>query len=325
MQPFAARSRRAALAALTLALAAPFAQARPDSVVKIVVPAPPGGVIDAIARVYGDFLAKETGQTVIIDNRPGAGGSIGVQAMLNAPPDGNTIAMINSNVLTETPHVVKPHYDPIKDVKPLAVLARSRAILGVSSELPVTDLASLAKYLKSAPGKTSFASPSPGTQAHFFGEMLNRRLDLDMTHVPFSGSPAALVAVMSGQVTMYFDSVVTSGPQVRAGKIKALAITGESRSAAFPLVPTFAEQGYPEFQDFLNFMGLVMSPKVPLDVADKLYAVTRKIAASPQFGAKLAELGFEPMEPTSPDQFARILASDYARNGELVRRLNVKL
>jgi tripartite-type tricarboxylate transporter receptor subunit TctC len=314
---------RVAAAAAALFCAA-SAHAWPDRLVKVIVPAPAGGNIDVIARVYADYLAKESGQTVVIENKAGAGGGIGTQVMLMAPPDGHTILFTNSNVLAEVPHVLKPPFDPMKDVKAVAMLARFRYMLVGSPSLPANDLASLGKHLKTLQGKASFASPSPGTLAHLGGDLLNRRFETDMQHIPFSGSPAALGAVMGGQVTLYIDGVVTAGPLVRGGKLKPFAIAGATRFAQMPNVPTFAEAGVPELSDFINYMGVAVSQGVPAAVTGRIYAVTAKIAANREFQAKLAELGFEPLEPTAPDQFARTLQSDYARNGEFVRKMNFK-
>ena len=323
MKQLAPRILRAAAAALVLTCAT-AAQAWPDRLVKVIVPAPAGGNIDVLARIYADFLARETGQAVVIENKAGAGGGIGTQAMLAAPADGHTLMFTNSNVLAEVPHVLKPSFDPMKDVKAVATVAQFRYMLVGSPELPANDLAGLAKHLKSLQGKASFASPSPGTLAHFGGELLNRRFDTDMKHVPFSGSPAALVGVMSGQVTMYIDGVVTSGPLARAGKVKPFGIAGQTRFAQLPNVPTFKEQGYPELADFLNWMGVTVSHKVPASVTEQIYAATRKIASRSEFQAKLSDLGFEPVEPSSPEQFTRILQADYARNAEFVRKMNIK-
>lgn len=314
---------RIAAAAITL-MCATAAHAWPDRLVKVIVPAPAGGNIDVIARVYADYLARETGQTVVIENKAGAGGGIGTQVMLTAPADGYTILFTNSNVLAEIPHVLKPPFDPMKDVKAVAMMAKFRYMLVGSTDLAANDLPSLGKHLKTLQGKASFGSPSPGTLAHFGGELLNRRFDTDMQHVPFSGSPAALAAVMGGQVTLYIDGVVTAGPLVRGGKLKPFAIAGATRFAQMPNVPTFAEAGAPELTDFVNWMGVAVSHKVPLAVTEKIYAVTAKIAANREFQARLVDLGFEPLEPTSPDQFAKTLQTDYTRNGEFVRKMNFK-
>lgn len=303
-------SCRFALGALLLACSS-LAQAWPERAIKLIVPAPPGGNMDVPARIFANFLSKEVGQPVIVENKKGAGGAIGVQAMLNAPADGHTILYTSSNVLTEIPHVMKPPFDPMKDVLPVAALTQYRYLLVVAPDYPANDLAGMVKQLKAAPDKSSFASPSPGTIAQRGGEIINRKLGVNMLHVPFSGTPPALLAVMSNQVTMYLDSVVTSGPLLQGGKLKALAIAGTTRYPEMPQVPTFSEQGFPEFNDFSSWQGIAVSPKVPAAVVEQLYAVTRRIAGQATFRESIAKLRFEPILPDSLQQFAQRLQSDY--------------
>ncbi len=314
---------RFALAALFLA-GTSLAQAWPERVVKVIVPAPPGGNMDVPARVFAHFLSKEIGFPVIVENKAGAGGSIGVQAMLNAPADGNTILYTSSNVLTEIPHAMKVPYDPMKDVRPVVALAKYRYVLVVAADYPANDLAGLARELKAEPNKSSFASPSPGTVAQFGGEILNRKLGVNMQHVPFSGTPPALNGVMSKQITMYLDSVVTSGPLLQAGRLKALAIAGTTRYAGMPQVATFAEQGFAEFSDFSSWQGIAVSPKVPTAIVEKLYATTRRIAGLAPFHDQIARMGFEPVQPDSMQQFSQRLQSDYDHFAALNRTLSLK-
>lgn len=314
---------RVALGALLLA-GASLAQAWPERAIKIIVPAPAGGNMDVPARIFATFLSKEIGQAVIVENKVGAGGSIGVQAVLNAPADGHTILYTSSNVLTEIPHVMKPPFDPMKDVRPVAALTQYRYVLVVAPDYPANDLAGMVRELKAAPDQGSFASPSPGTIAQRGGEILNRKLGVNMLHVPFSGTPPALLAVMSNQITMVLDSVVTSGPLLQGGKLKALAIAGTTRYAGLPRVPTFAEQGFPEFNDFSSWQGIAVSPKVPAAIVEELYAVTRRIAGQAAFRESIAKLRFEPIVPDSLQQFAQRLQSDYDHFDALNRALTLK-
>jgi len=315
-------SCRFALGALLLACSS-LAQAWPERAIKIIVPAPAGGNMDVPARIFASFLSKEIGQPVIVENKAGGGGSIGVMTMLNAPADGHTILYTSSNVLTEIPHVMKPPYDPMKDVRPVAALTQYRYVLVVAPDYPANDLAGMVRQLKAAPDSSSFASPSPGTIAQRGGEILNRKLGVNMLHVPFSGTPPALLAVMSNQITMYLDSVVTSGPLLQGGKLKALAIAGTARYPSMPQVPTFAEQGFPEFNDFSSWQGIAVSPKVPAAVVEKLYAVTHRIAGLAPFRDKITKLRFEPVMPDSLQQFTQRLQSDYDHFDALNRTLTL--
>lgn len=303
---------RCVLATLCLA-GASLAQAWPERVIRVIVPAPAGGNMDVPARIFANALAKEVDQAVIVENKAGAGGALGVKAVLDAPADGHVILFTSSNVLTEIPHVMKPPYDPMKDVRPVAALTQYRYVLVVAADYPASDLAGMARQLKAAPSGGSYASPSPGTIAHFGGEILGTKLGLNLLHVPFSGTPPALLAVMSNQVTMYLNSTVTSESHLRAGKIKALAITGATRYPGLPQVPTFAEQGYPEFNDFSSWQGIAVSPKVPAAVVEKIYAATRRVAGQAMFRDQIAKQGFEPVLPASLQQFGQRLQSDYVR------------
>ena len=299
------------------------AQAWPDKPVRLVAPAPAGGIVDALARQLAEQMGKELNQPVIVENKPGAGGSIAIQYMLAAPADGHTLVLTGSNVLTETPHVLHPPYDSMKDVVALAPLGKIRSLLVSAPALPASDMASLGRYIQSQPGKLSFASASPGTVSHYGGELLNQRLGTDMQHVPFPGSPPALVAVMGQQVTMFFDNVVTSTPLLKAGKIKAFGIAGTTRSPLLPNVPTFQEQGYPEFNNFSNWMLLASSAKLPAATQTRIQELTLRIARAPAFQARVVEMGFDSAGPETPEEFRKALLSDYNWAGSMARKLKL--
>lgn len=310
--------------ACMLTLNVALAHAWPDKTVRLVVPAPPGGAFDAVARLFAEYLGKDIGQSVIVENKPGGAGSIAVQYVLNAAPDGDTLLFTGSNVLTEIPHVVKLPYDPMKDLRVFPPLAAFRFILVGAPDLPAKDMASLAKYLQASTGKASFASASPGTLSHYCGVMLNQRFGTDMQHIPFTGAPPALLAVMNHTVTVLLDGVMTSTPLLRTGKLKAFGISGTTRDAQLPDVPTFEEQGYPQFTNFSNSLFAVASPKVPAPVAEQIEALSRKIAALPQFRVRIAKLGLDPAEPMSGEQFAKQLRSEYDWAGDFARKLKLE-
>jgi tripartite-type tricarboxylate transporter receptor subunit TctC len=311
------------LVAAAIGLQAFAVHAWPDKTVRLVVPAPPGGIIDGLARLLADHLGKDLGQPVIVENKPGAGGSIGGQYVLAAPPDGHTLFLTTSNVLTETPHVVRTPYDPMKDLTPLVPMAKIRAVLVSAPSVPASDMASLGQYLKSQPGKLSFASGSSGTVSHYAGEMLNARLGTDMQHVPFPGAPPALIAVMAQQVAVSLDNVVTSTPLLKAGKIKAYGIAGTTRSPLLPDVPTFAEQGWPEFTNFANWMLLASSAKVPAATQDRIQERMRKVVASPAFQARVVEMGFEGVGATTPEELRKAVLADYEWAGGMAKKLKL--
>ncbi|MBU3738234.1 MAG: tripartite tricarboxylate transporter substrate binding protein [Rhodoferax sp.] len=238
-----ARLSRHLLTFLAAALVAPWAQAWTDKPVRMLVPAPAGGTMDVVARILADQLSADIGQPVVVDNKPGAGGAIAVQAMTSAPADGQTIMVTASNILTEIPHVMKTGFDPVKDVRPVGTIARAGMVLVGSPSLSASDLKDFVAYARANPGKLSFASYSAGTASHYAGMILNQKAGLDLQHVPFPGSPPALVQVMGGQIALMFDGIVTSMPQIKAGKLKAFGVASKARSGHPPQVPTLAELG----------------------------------------------------------------------------------
>ncbi len=317
------KTRRMLVAVLT-AVMAPLAMAWTDKPVKMIVPAPAGGTMDVVARILADQLSADIGQPVVVDNKPGAGGAIAVQAMLAAPADGHTIMVTASNILTEIPHVMKTSFDPLKDVKPVATVARAAMVLVGAPGLPAQDLKELVTYLKGSPGKYSFASYSAGTSSHYAGMILNQKAGLDLQHVPFQGSPPALTQVMGGQIPVMFDGIVTSMPQIKGGKVKAYAVAAKARSAHLPQVPTFAELGYPEL-DFSNWLGTVVAAGVPAEIVEKISAATLKAAASPRVRDRLLAAGFEPNEPLTAGQLAQSVRADFERNAVIVKTFNIRL
>ena len=314
---------RLALTALALT-ACTWASAWTDKPVKMIVPAPPGGTMDVVARILADQIAADIGQTVIVENKPGAGGAIAVQSMLAVPADGQTLMVTASNVLTEIPHVMKTSFDPLKDVRPIATVARASMVLVGAPNLPAKDFSELTAYLKANPGKLSFASYSTGTSSHYAGMILNQKFGLDLTHAPFAGSPPALTQLMGGNITIMFDGIVTSLPFHKAGKLKIFAVATKNRSAHLPQVPTLSEMGLPEF-DFSNWLGVVGSAKMPDAMADKINAAILKAAASPKVQERFTMAGFEPNTSLSAAQLAQSVRAEFDRNAALVKAFNIKL
>lgn len=292
--------------------------------VKILVPAPPGGTMDILARVLAEQLTTETGVPMIVDNKPGAGGAIGVKLLIAAPADGQTIMVAASNVLTEIPHVLKGGFDPLVDVKPVAAIVRSNSILVGAPDLPPQDLKSLIPYIKGHPGKISFASPSAGTVGHYSGMILNQKAGLDMQHVPFAGSPPGLAQVMGGQIPLMFDGGVTSMPLIKAGKIKAYGVAGKVRMAQLPQVPTFRELGYPEL-DMTSWFGVIVSAQMPAALADRINAAVLKAGFSAKVQEKLLSLGFVPTESLTAAQLQQDVNAEFQRNGAIVKTFNIQL
>lgn len=312
-----------AVAATIASLTGPV-MAWTDKPVRLLVPAPAGGTMDVVARVLAQQLSADIGQPVVVDNKPGAGGAIAVQAMLQAPADGQTIMVTADNILTEIPHVMKLPYDPLRDIKPIATVARAGMVLVVNPAVPADNMKALVTYVKANPGKTSFASYSAGTVSHYAGMILNQKEGLDMQHVPFAGSPPALQQVMGGQIQVMFDGMATSLPQIKGGKLKALGVAGKTRSAQLPDVPTLTELGYPELV-FGNWVGVIGSSALPADLTAKINAAVVKAANADAIKGRLNAAGFEPNTPATSAELGAGLKADFERNAAIVKRFDIKL
>ncbi len=322
IRPALLRARRAAVCAV-LTLATPMAMAWTNKPVRVLIPAPAGGTMDVLARVLSEQLTAELGQPVVVDNKPGAGGAIAINTMLAAPPDGQTILVSTTNVLTEIPHVMKVSFDPMKDVKPVAAVARSTLLLVGSTNLPAKDLPALVGYVKAHAGQLSFASYSAGTVAQYAGLIMNEKAGMDLQHVPFAGSPPALTQVMGGQIAVMYDGMVTSLPMIKAGKLRAYAVAAKQRSPMLPQVPTFAEMGYPDI-DFNNWAGVFVSAQVPADVVQKIQAAVYKAASTPKVQERIIGLGFETVPAQSPAQLGQALRTEFDRNAGIVKAYHIQ-
>jgi len=291
---------------------------------KVIVPAPAGGTTDIAARVIGQQMSVDIGRPVIVENRPGASGSIGLHAMLQAAPDGDTIVVGPNNLLVESPQVMKVPYDPLKDIVSIARVAKTSYVLVTGASYPAKDFQGLLAHLKSRKGKSSFANYGNGTTSHYSGLIFSDRADLGMQNVGYPGSPPALQDVIGGQVDIMFDGMATSLPLIKGGKLRIYAVSGKSRSGYFPDVPTMTELGYPEiqFQGQIRFYG---SSKLPADVLAKLQAIVKKAADAPAVQKKLFDVGLEP--DVSVDTPA-MLAEDrslYQRNAAIVKKFDIQL
>ena len=319
------RGRLKALVAVCAIAATPLAMAWTNKPVKVLVPAPAGGTADIVARVVAEALSAEIGQPVIVENKPGAGGAIAVEALKGSPPDGQTILIAASNILTEVPLVMKTRFDPVKDVKPVTMVGRANMVLVAASSVPANDVKGLIGYLKTQHGgKGSFASYTAGTSSHYAGAIFAKKAGLDLAHVPFPGSPAALQQVMGGQVDIMFDGVPTSLPLIKGGKLKAFGVAAKTRSVHLPDVPTMAEQGLPEI-DFSNWVGTVVSSRLSPELIGQINIATLKAVMSPKVRDRLVAAGFEPSVSESPDKLAQMVRADFERNAKIVKAFDIRL
>jgi tripartite-type tricarboxylate transporter receptor subunit TctC len=318
------KARRAALAFAVPALlaAAAAGAAWPEKRVTFIVPAPPGGTMDVMARLVGANLSPRLGQPVVVDHRPGGGGALAVQAVLDAAPDGHTLLFTGSSVLTEIPHVLALRYNTLTDLQPVADLGRAYLLLIAHPAVPPGSLGELIIYAKRNPRKLSYASYGPGTVAHYAGLIFNRKEGIDLQHVPYKGSPPALADVMAGQVPLMFDGIVTSLPHIRSGKVKAFAISSRSRSSLLAQVPTFAELGYPEI-DFANWIGVAASARMAPELAATINRELLALVAAPGVRERLLQLGFEQTPASTPGELAAKVRAEFERNAQIVKAFNV--
>ncbi|SOY77939.1 ABC transporter substrate-binding protein [Cupriavidus taiwanensis] len=314
---------RRVVVAAAMAVTMPAAMAWTNKPVRVLVPAPAGGTMDVVARLLSDQLTADLGQPVIVDNKPGAGGSIAIGALLAAPADGQTILVSANNILAEIPHVMKVPYDPMNDVKPVAAVVKASVVLVSAPSLPAKDFKGLVSYVKAHPGNLSFASYGLGTASQYAGMIMNQKAGMDLQHVPFSGSPPALTQVMGGQIAVMYDGMVTSLPYIKAGKLRAYAVAAKQRSSMLPQVPTFAELGYPEI-DFTNWTGVFVSSKVSADLTEKIQAAVYKAALKPALRERIAALGFEPVQPQTVRLLGPDLRADFERNAGIVKTFHIE-
>jgi tripartite-type tricarboxylate transporter receptor subunit TctC len=321
------RTRRSLLAALGIALAgtAPLAaQTYPARPIKVIVPFPPGGPTDVLARIVADKLTAALGQPVVIDNRPGgAGGTVGIKAAAAAEPDGYTLLLSNVGTLTITPAIYKTlDADPLKTLAPIVLVATSPQILVVHPSVPVTSLQELAAYAKANPGKISYASPGHGTQPHLLGEMFKSMAGADVVHVPYRGSAPAITDALAGQVQMYFETTTVMLPHIQAGKLRAVAVAGDARAPRLPSVPTTLESGFPKLRATL-WSGMMAPAGTPRDVVEKLNAAMNDILKSEDMKASLTKLGADP-KGGSVQYFTEFFAAEVRKWAGVVSELGIK-
>ncbi len=313
------------LTALGFALATTaWAQPYPSKPIRIIVPFVPGGNVDITARTVAPALGDALGQPVVVENRPGAAGMVGAQAMMGSPADGYTLLMGSNSSLAVAPSLYPNWpYDPLKGIAPISNLAITPFVLVVKLGLPAQSLADFVKLAKEKPGQLSMASGGNGSSNHLVGELFQMMTGLKFSHVPYKGTGAALVDLAGGQVDLLFDQASSTVPNVRGGKIRALAVASRSRQSALPDTPTFAEAGLRDFE-IDNFTGLVGPAGMPADAVAKVHAAAVKALATPQVKERFASLGVQPVGNT-PEQFGVVIREDLARWSKVIKSAGVKV
>lgn len=312
-----------ALLITTLVAAAGQAMAYPDKPIRWIVPFPPGGAMDGIARTLGEQLARRYGQPVIVENKPGAGGNIGLDAAAKAPADGYTMVITSVGMATNRHLYQKLSYDPQKDFAPVTQLAVVPNMLVVNpTRVKARSVPALVAEAKAQPGKFTYASAGNGTSIHLAGELFASLTGTDLVHVPYRGSGPAVSDLIGGQVDMMFDSVASARPHVQSGKLVALGVTTSKRSAAMPEVPTISETGVKAYE-LVPWFGVFMPAGTPSDVITKMNQALREAMQTTEVKARFFVLGAEPAGST-PQALAAQLAAETEAWGRLIRERNIR-
>jgi len=315
----------ALLALLAAGMSVPAgAQGYPSRPVKLVVPFPPGGSLDITGRLIAQRLSEMWGQAVVVENKPGAGGNIGADFVAKSPPDGYTILLgalsthaVNPNLYAKMP------YDAVKDFAPITLIAITPNVLVVNAATPVYNVKEFIAWTKANPGKLAFGSGSNGSAGHLAGELYKVETGTDAVHIPFKGGAPATQALLAGDTQFMFDNLANAMAQVKAGKLKALAVTTAQRSPLVPELPTMAEAGLPGF-DISTWYGLFAPAGTPAAIVGKWNADVTKILTAPDVRAKLMADGAEPA-PDTPEQFAQMISRELAKYARIIKASGAKV
>ena len=301
--------RQGCAAAMALVCAAASAQTYPSRPVRIVVPQAAGGGVDIMARSVAQKLTETWGQQVIVDNRPGANGIIGIEAVTKAKPDGHTLSAAFTSVLTINPHVYKSlPYDALRDLAPITQTVTNTIVLIVHPSLPVRSVKDLVALGRARPGQLDYGSFGVGNMTHLAGELLRVESGLKLVHVPYKGETPAITELIGGQVALLFAVSSAAAPHIRAGRVRLLATGGEQRAAAWPDTPTMIEAGYPKVQ-VTGWNGFLAPAGTPADIVQKVYRESARHLSPPELRDRLSALGAEPAG-TAPEQFAAFIRSE---------------
>jgi tripartite-type tricarboxylate transporter receptor subunit TctC len=299
------------------------AQAYPSKPIRLITPAPPGAATDVRARWIAERLTPVLGQPIVVENRAGAGGTIGTEAAAKSAPDGYTVVLVHQGTIALGPHIyARLGYDPIADFAPVTRLSMNPLLLAVNPQVPVDSVADLLRYAKEKPGQLNYGSPGTGTPPHMAGELFKNMAKIDVAHVPYKGGAAALMDLIGGRVTYTFENLALQLPQVRAGKIKPVAITSARRLASLPDIPTVAESGLPGYE-YWAWMGISAPARTPKEVVSRLNAEIAKILSTSEAREWLAAQGAQP-GGDSPEEFAAFIKAEHARWGPIIREAGIK-
>lgn len=323
-------SKRRFMALASTALATPLgalAQGQwPQKVVRLIVPFSAGGPSDVLARAFARHLSAGIGQPVVVENRGGAGGAIGIDAVAKAAPDGYTLGFAHTGTTAINPHVMAKHpYDPLTELTPLTPIVAYANVLVVNAALPVRTVAELVAWSKANPAAATFASGGNGTSNHLAGELLKVITGAPLTHVPYKGSGPAMNDVLGGNVASMFDIPVTVLPHAKSGRIRPVAILSSRRSSVMPDVPTMREAGFPGFEEAGSdlWFGVVAPPQMPAALLERIHAETVAAVRKPEMQETIKAMGYEPWT-MSPAEFRTFIRNDFAKWGKVVKASGLK-
>jgi tripartite-type tricarboxylate transporter receptor subunit TctC len=308
---------------LTIAQPVLAQQPYPSRPVRYILPYPPGGSTDPMARFIAGKLSELWGRSVVVDNRPGGNTVIGTDALVKATPDGYTIGWAGASMFSTPSLLPSLPYDALKDLIGVATIAKQRVVLVLHPSVPANNLKELIALVQSRPGQLNFASSGSGTNTHLSGELFNMMTGSKVTHVPYKGSGPATLDLLGGRVEMSFQIPITVIPMIAGGKLKAIALTGESRLAALPQVPTFTEAGLPGY-GLTGVTGIVAPAKTPLSIRNKIATDVAEILGTPSAREFLARQGAEPFITTSADEMTVVLKEEMARYAKIIKSAGIK-
>jgi len=313
----------ACLAAALVYMTAAHAQpAYPQKPIRMVVPFPPGGGTDILARLFGQKMSETLGQQIIIDNRGGAGGTLGTDIAAKAAPDGYTLILVSGSHAINPGLYQKLPYDSVSDFAPITQIATSPGILVVNPSLPVKSVKDLLALARAKPGQINYASAGSGTPPHLAGELFKVMAKIDMVHVPYKGNAPAFTDVIGGQVSLIFPTMPSAMPFIKSGKLRPIAVTSAKRSPAAPDIPTIAESGLPGYEA-TSWYGILAPARTPPQIVARLHEVLVSVIGAPDMQDKLAAQGLDPVGNT-PQQFAAVIKSEIAKWAKVVKASGAK-
>ncbi len=314
--------RKLACVLATIAVTAANAQTYPTKSVRLIVPYAPGGIVDYVGRLIGQRLSDAFGQNVVIDNRPGAGGIIGIEVATKASADGYTLLIMDPAIVINPSLLAKVPYDINKDLAPATILSSSPLVLAINAKVAANSVQELVNLARSQPGKLSFASAGIGTTPHMAGEMFKARIQQNITHVPYKGSGPAMTDLIAGQVQLTFSSITAALPFIKDGRLRGLATTGARRAAALPNLPTVAESGFSGFEVNL-WLAVFVPGNTPKDIVARLNSELRKALQHPDIKSGFEKVGADPMG-NSPQEAAAFVKTEFTKWAQVIKTANIK-